>query len=139
MRRRTYAELESALRTAEHDASLLGKALNHVINSKPDAVERVKDGDCKYTLALYGSTRADGGIVLCTYRAPKQTPYTVAHYLDTMHSDYAHIPTELGVSMATALGRLTTTRNRILFAPDDTTGKQQRQTASSTQNCREGF
>jgi len=118
MRRRNYSELETALRTAENDASLLGKALNHVVNSKPDAVERVKDGDCKYTLSLYGSTRADGGIVLCTFHAPKQPPDTQAHYLDTMHSNYAHIPTELGVSIATALGRLTTTRNRILFSPD---------------------
>jgi hypothetical protein len=81
----------NAQRIAEYDnlkarISALEVALRLVVTTNPTAVERFRepDSDCRYTLALYGGERYDGGYLVTTFHCPRQPD---SAYLDGLIDD----------------------------------------------------
>ena len=92
----------------------LADALNLALTTKPDAVERVReDADRRYTLSLYGATRAHGGIVVVRFDCRGQLPTVSARYFDAYRNEYA---VREFTPLAIACDRLSVARQRKLDA-----------------------
>lgn len=105
--------LRQELERTRQAAGLLSVALNLSMNGKPDASARALGTAAgeSYTLRLYGAKRADGGVVLSTFRFAGQSDFTSAHYLEELRRD-----TQLPILYRLAVENLYIQRNRIVEA-----------------------
>lgn len=90
MKRLTYAELEAEKERLSKDAGLYFLALTLSFRQKPDAVANARAEGIRFTFKLWGSTRADGGIVTETQALKGQLPLTTAHYLEDLQRSTAY-------------------------------------------------
>jgi hypothetical protein len=98
-------------------ANVAEEALRLILTSdKPDAIEKVRElgGAGWYHFALYGATRAHGGIVVVTWRYPQQSDSIDAHYFDEWaRSMRAMTWGETRLEIAAAADRMERIRNRL--------------------------
>jgi hypothetical protein len=87
-RKRTYAELESALSTTEHDRSILQLGLNASVTEVPDHKATVRYDEWRYTFRAYRLSGPLGGIVVVQshYLTGTQRDSVTVHYLDNLPS-----------------------------------------------------
>ena len=112
-RKLTYAELDAERARLAKSEGLLGIALNLMLHGKPDVTEQCSHEGDRWKLQLYGSRRADGGLVVETFYHPGQSPHSAVHYLE----DLTRIPARLsegGMKYTEALSRLRCARDRIV-------------------------
>jgi len=116
MKRETRDQAVERANANREEAGILSLALGYVANGdKPDHVEDWWiDGEDHYRAQLFGAKRADGGIVVITFRHPGQRPHTIAKYVDRWDGDcrtFAGLPEYL--SERIACERIVSARNRI--------------------------
>jgi hypothetical protein len=99
------AELDSE-RTRTHIART---ALQLALTKRPDASERVRvDGGC-YVLRLYGTKRADGGILVVIWKCPGQSDSIESFLFDdyaTLYHPSTSYSSPDSMALACAVGRL---------------------------------
>jgi hypothetical protein len=67
------AEVKQQLAKAKARVDVLESAVRHVVRSKPETSERVKDQNGgTLILSAYGLEGADGGMLIVRYRFPRQ-------------------------------------------------------------------
>lgn len=89
----TKAELEARCAQLDADNTVMMLALNALAAGiKPDAEEMVRLEDHRYTLRLFDSNRAHGGIVVVMFAADgAKRPSTHAYYFETYRKEiYDH-------------------------------------------------
>ena len=124
-RKPTAAELREENTRQRDEISTLAMALTLAVGTDPDAAEAFSVGEAgereRYTLKLYGATRADGGTVVQvrTWRGCK-LPEVNAYRLDDLREhatrNAALLCSDFNVSRRDALDRLVIVRNDLAAA-----------------------
>lgn len=113
MSRVTKQELAAEADRLRRSEGILQTALQLVVCDDPEATERVKIDGGVITLRLFGSRRADGGLVVETFSAPGQRPQVSAKLLDSMRVVVMGSGDHDSLKLACAVERLTIVRNTL--------------------------
>lgn len=117
MKRETRDQAIERANANRTEAGVLSLALNFLASGRePDHVEdwtSGHEGEDSYRASLYGAKRADGGIVVITFRHEGQSPHTIARYLERWDSDLRGLHLTEFLPEKIACERIVRARNQI--------------------------